>query len=266
MERYSGLGELLRVYRKLAGLTQTGLAVKAAVDARTVREWERNEGPADKRSLRRLAERTLLPEAVLTHLRAGIPVWCDAASLRYRRPEDAGQIKRRGIATRRDAERIRRFDQTIYPAASALPLRLYWDAGRLAPEVNCIYADGLTGVAGHLCCLPLEAGAYAGLREGKLHEGDLRRRDLRPLAECAAVYLCSMYAAHSECGWALRQDLYRFLSGAWGGRLFGAYAVTAKGLQACLRLGLKPVREDRDDWRRTRTEIVPVFLERRIAS
>lgn len=255
MTRYGELGEMLRALRRARGWTRAGLAEVAGVPVGDVQAWELG-AKIDGRVLRRLAERTLVPLAVWTRLRDGVAVELDLAHLRYARGGCEGEIGWRAIGSLRDVERVWRFDQLIYPAVHALPRRVYLEAARLAPELNRLYLDGADGVVGHLACLPLGAEAYAGMRDGRLHEGDLRRPDLRVPA--AGMYLCSMHAAHAAAGLALFADLR-----GWVG-LMGAYAVTADGLRACRRLGMEVVREDAADGRRTRTEIVPVFLERRI--
>ena len=159
---------------------------------------------------------------------------------------------RRTIAKAEDGEYLYRFDQTIYAAEAPLDRGLYVAAGLLLPEVNFVFDGG----RGHLSCLPLTAAAYAGLREGTLHEGDLRREDL---VAGRHVYLCSMHGADAEAGFAIFRALREFLGGFAG--TFGAYAVTAAGRKACGRLGMKVVREDPEDGARVGTEIVPVFLE-----
>ena len=155
---------------------------------------------------------------------------------------------RRRIETAEDAERLYLFDQTIYPAAVALDRGLYLAAGEMLPELNFV----LDGGRGHLACLPLRREAYEGLRAGRLHEGDLRREDL---GLGGALYLCSMYGADVEAGF----EIFQVLRGGRG-RL-GAYAVTAAGKRACLRLGMRVVREDEEDGRAVGTEVVPAFLE-----
>jgi hypothetical protein len=162
-------------------------------------------------------------------------------------------MEKRTIGGREDAERLWRFDQGIYAAAAALDRELYLAGAELLPELNFRVGEG------HLSCLPLTAAAYEGLREGRLHEGDLRGEDLEM---GGYVYLCSMYAENVEVGWEVFRALRGFLA-EWKG-VMGAYAVTAAGRRACERLGMRVVREDAEDGRRAGTEIVPVFLERRV--
>jgi hypothetical protein len=161
-------------------------------------------------------------------------------------------MEKRTIRGWEDAERLRRFDAGIYPAAAALDRELYLAAAELLPALNFLIGEG------HLSCLPLTAAAYEGLREGRLHEGDLRRADLEA---GGYVYLCSVFAGDVEAGWELFRALRGFLA-EWKG-VMGAYAVTAAGRKACGRLGMEVVREDAEDGARVGTEIVPVFLERR---
>jgi len=219
------------------------------------------EAPADDGELAALAERTLIPLGVLRRLRDGVAVQFDAARLRYAGGEEA--VRTRPIGSARDADRLARFDQRIYPTESPLAREIYLEAARLLPELNGMYEDADGGAAGHLSCLPLRGEAYAALRDGRIHEGELGVGDLCSFAESGRVYLCSMYAAHTGAGWAMSSGLRRFVDGLGDGQVFGALAVTADGLAACRRLGMEPVREDEEEARRTRTEIVPVFLERR---
>lgn len=206
------------------------------------------------------AERELIPLPVLVSLQAGIPILYDRERRRFAfaDPERGLRFGRRPIASAADGDRLWRFDQTIYPAADALAAKVYTAAAGLLAELNVFYTDDDGGVVGHLSCLPLRVEAYEALRCGEVHEGGLRVDDL---ALSGHLYICSMYAAHRAVGKTLFADIGGFLDRFDG--VCGAFAVTESGLRACGRLGLRVVREDREEWERTRTEIVPVFLERR---
>ncbi|MBI2686786.1 MAG: hypothetical protein HYX27_10755 [Acidobacteria bacterium] len=221
--------------------------------------WSWTGGEFGAERLREIADRALIPLPVLTSLRAGVPIAYDEKRRRFAFLDAEQRLAfcRRAIVNDADADRLWRFDQTIYPAEKALDRSLYLTAAKLAPELNVLYVQEDDGVVGHLSCLPLRGDAYSAMREGAIHEGDLSAADL---ALDGKLYLCSMYAAHRDVGLALQADLRTFLGG-WRG-VFGAYAVTAAGLAACERLGLRRIREDREEWQRTNIEIVPVFLER----
>ncbi|HEU0123930.1 MAG TPA: hypothetical protein VFQ91_25590 [Bryobacteraceae bacterium] len=198
-------------------------------------------------------ERRLIPLPVLRRLRAGEPVAYDEARKRFAFLDGRElPVARRAIAGETDGDRLWRFDQTIYPAEQPLDRAVYVAAAALLPEANWIYEDaGDGGAVGHLSCLPLRPAAYAALRAGEMHEGQLGVADL--LAG-GPVYLCSMYAAHRSVGAALAADI----AGIRG--VFGAMAVTEAGKRACLRFDMRVVREDAGQ--HVDTEIVPVFLER----
>ena len=212
MKKYNSLSELLIDYRQFYGMSQSDLAAKMDVDARTVLRWEKDETLIKPDKEKDVVEILNIPHQVIRNLNSDNPIStyydiklrtyslstlmikAESASwfnLDFPREDDRIHF----IANDSDVQFVTDI-QEMNNNMKPIKAELLKEAASILPELNLVLHDQSGYYAGHITFLPLKYSSYLKIKNREMKEGELELSDLSSgFDESPRVfYFYSLYA------------------------------------------------------------------------
>lgn len=214
MKRYTSLGELIKDYRQVYGVSQADLAMKVGADIRTIQRWEKDLTNIRLEKELDFVRATLLPFQLVRNLNTLETIatfydfkirkyslskinneFPDAYSLKYRFVDSTDRI--RTISVEEDLDYIMEYlhlpqdkRRTAYNIISKVI--------SLLPELNLIITDQYGNYSGHSIYLPISLADFNRIKNKELDVNDLSVSDLvNPSTQEKPVFL--NYDSTADC-------------------------------------------------------------------
>jgi transcriptional regulator with XRE-family HTH domain len=214
MKKYTSLGELIKDYREVYGISQADLAIKVGADIRTIQRWEKDETNIKLEKELDFVRATLLPYQLVRNLNAQDSIatyydfkirkyslstltndFPDAYSLKYKLVDATDRI--RTIDVDEDLDYIMEYLH-LPEGKRRKAYNIISKVITLLPELNLIINDQYGNYSGHSIYLPISLADFNKIKNKEIDINDLEVSDLvNPKSQKIPVFL--NYDSTADC-------------------------------------------------------------------
>lgn len=214
MKKYTSLGELIKDYREVYGISQADLAIKVGADIRTIQRWEKDETNIKLEKELDFVRATLLPYQLVRNLNAQDAIatyydfkirkyslstltndFPDAYSLKYKLVDATDRI--RTIDVEEDLDYIMEYLH-LPEGKRRKAYNIISKVITLLPELNLIINDQYGNYSGHSIYLPISLADFNKIKNKEIDINDLEVSDLvNPKSQKIPVFL--NYDSTADC-------------------------------------------------------------------